>query len=263
VPVRLRAPVAAASLALLVGGCGSQASTATSSHRAASSGSPSSRAASKSTAQGAASTKSHGSGQSHQSAARPVTDRAAIRRAAAKLEAEPGYTFRISASLDVPSFGNAAKMTGSGSFDTAADAGGIVADVRPPGILSLLGEVETHVVLRGSELYMLMPDSLDGTPIGGKAWGEATFAQLEALAEVSGPHTLAGLLAALPHSHGARVWLDGQGRISRVSYAYRGAQLGRLAVAIKITGYGPHSAPTPPEPSATGSLIATAESLGL
>lgn len=251
--MRLRA-LAAASLALLAAGCGSQASTTTGRHDAITTGSS-----------GNSSRTSNGSSAPRNSTATkaPETDHAAIRRAAAKLQAAPGYTFRLEARLNVPSFGGPAKLTGSGSFDTAADAGSIDADVTPPGILSLLGEVETQVILSGSRLYMLMPDSLDGNPIGGKAWDEATFSQLEALAGVSGPTKLGGLLTALPHSHGARVWLDPQGRISRVSYAYHSARLGRLAVTIRITGYGPQSAPKPPDPSAVGSLISTAESLGL
>jgi hypothetical protein len=244
-----------ASLALLVAGCGSQASTAASRHHASTTG-PTGRTSHHASSGTSAS-------RSAAAATPPETDHGAIRRAAAKLQAVPGYTFKISARLVVPSFGGAATMTGSGTFDTAADAGGIDVDVTPPGILSLLGEVETHVILNGSKLYMLMPDSLGGNPIGGKAWDEATFSQLEALAGVGGPTTLGGLLAALPHSHGARVWLDPQGRISRVKYAYRSARLGRLAVTIRITGYGPQSAPKPPDPSAVGSLITTAESLGL
>lgn len=244
-------------MALFAAGCGSQSSTSTSVHRASSH-----HADARSTTGGSPAHTPHDAGDST-SAPPPVTDRNGLRRAATKLQAAPGFTFKLSASLDVPSFGGVAKLTGNGSFDTTADAGSIDADVTPPGILSLLGEVETQVILNGNKLYMLMPDSLDGTPIGGKAWGEATFTQLETLAGVSGPTTLAGLLAALPHSRDARVWLDPQGRISRVSYAYRNPHLGRLAVTLVITGYGPHSAPTPPRPSAVGSLVGAAESLGL
>lgn len=242
--MRLRALAAAASLALLAAGCGSQAPTSTSVHRASS---HHAGAGITGGSTGRSSHSEHGAGNPA-SPPPPVTATNAIRRAAAKLQAAPGYTFKLSASLNVPSFGGPAKLTGSGSFDTAADAGSIEADVTPPGILSLLGEVETNVILSGSKLYMLMPDSLDGTPIGGKAWGEATFTQLETLAGVSGPTTLASLLAALPHSRDARVWLDPQGRISRVNYAYRSARLGRLAITIRITGYGPHTAPTRPTP---------------
>lgn len=163
--MRLRA-LAAASMALFAAGCGSQSSTSTSVHRASSH-----HADARSTTGGSPAHTPHDAGDST-SAPPPVTDRNGLRRAATKLQAAPGFTFKLSASLDVPSFGGVAKLTGNGSFDTTADAGSIDADVTPPGILSLLGEVETQVILNGNKLYMLMPDSLDGTPIGGKAWGK-------------------------------------------------------------------------------------------
>jgi hypothetical protein len=260
--MRLRALIGAASLALLVAACGS--STAAKPRGARASGT----ATSTSVRSRSSTRRQHASPApvrttQHRTAQGPATDRAAIRRAAAKLRAAPGYAFKLSARVDSPILGGVATMTGQGSFDRVADTAQITANIKPPGALGFLGEVETQILISGGDVYVLMPDSLDGSPIGGHPWGEATFTELEAATGTKTPGTLGGLLSALPDSAGAKVWLRPRGTIRRAAFTYDGTLIRHLWVAIRVTGVGAQPRPQLPAPSAVGGLLAAAASLGL
>ncbi len=100
---------------------------------------------------------------------------AAIRQAAARTAAEPGFAAQVSGTITARALGgNPVAFTGNGHFDPRSGSGTLNLAVTLPGLLGIGGALPTQVVLDGEKAYVQVPAELASVVPASEQWLEGT-----------------------------------------------------------------------------------------
>lgn len=179
---------------------------------------------------------------------------AEIERAATRTAAEPGFTAKLSASIELPQFGgNAVTAVGNGFFDPKSSSGTLDVAVGLPGLLSLAGPLPTQVRLVGSQAYAQVPSDIArqlGTSAG---WLQESISAL-GLGDSLSPDDILREIArdatqTVPGQR-ARVTIDATtGLIRTITLRYAVAGGYKVHVHLMLNGFGPQAVTTAPAQS--------------
>lgn len=219
---------------------------------------------------------------------KPKTVSASVIAAAAKkAAAQPGYAFKLTASIDVSQLGGAAGITGSGTLAARRLAGELKLQVSPSGNLGLLGTLQTKAIVTRGHVYLRVPGNLAKLLPGDTPWlsasldqlagsagsGAAVLAQLTprvalktlaadsiGTADDLGAATVAGQQTTLYRERltgstlaTVEVWIAADGLPQQLAVVYdHSRDSGHLTVLF--TGYGRQPSPTVPPAAQTGNL---------
>lgn len=193
---------------------------------------------------------------------------AEIQRAAQLTAAKPGYSADLNAYIALPQFdGEDIIATGPGQFNAASDSGTLDLAVTLPGLLSLAGPVQTHVVIVGSNVYVQTPSALKAMVGGVKPWLGTTLAAV-GLGETLGPaevfREVARDATTAVKDQNAQVTLNPTtGLVSSFTVTYSEPSGTNVTATLNFTGYGPQPAASAPPASEVSSLTAALSALGI
>jgi len=119
------------------------------------------------------------------------TPTVSLSRAADVSSAEAGYRTTMTLNETVPGAG-AIAMTGNGSFSPAAHSGALTMQLKLPASAGL-GNVQLHVVLNKTAIYIKLPPQLAGKIPGGKPW---LYVNLDQIGQAAGIPGIGSLLSS-------------------------------------------------------------------
>jgi hypothetical protein len=179
--------------------------------------------------------------------------------------AEPGFTAKISARVNLPQLsGNAVTAIGDGYFDPRSSSGTLDVAVGLPGLLGLAGPLPAQLRLVGPEAYVQVSSDIASEAGISPGWLQDSIAALGLGDSLSPPDILREVARdatqTVPRQR-ARVTIDpatGLVRTILVGYSVAGGY--RVHARLKLTGFG-RQAPTTAPPRA-GELQSALRALG-